>query len=77
MLLVFVQTASFNMDLLQNATDDQIAIAGSIFALLFTGGMMYVSFFIGQNGGTETQTRSIPLETRRPSNPAESERKAA
>jgi len=54
------------MDLFQNASDDQIALAGCLAALLFSGGLMYLSFFVGRLRQQPSESQSIRLETRRP-----------
>ena len=66
------------MDLFSNASDDQIALMGCAAVLLFSGGLMYVSFFIGRHGQSdETTSRSIPLATTQKTDSDSSERKAA
>lgn len=66
------------MELLTNAADDQIALMGCAAALLFSGGLMYISFFVGRHGqNEETTSRSIPLAPVQKTDPDSSERKAA
>lgn len=66
------------MDLLNNASDDQIALMASAAMLLFSGGLMYVSFFIGRHGqNDQTTSRSIPMAPVQKSDSNPSERKAA
>lgn len=35
------------MNLLQGASDDQVALIGCLFALVSSAGLMYLSFFVG------------------------------
>jgi len=71
-------SASFHMELFTNAADDQIALMGCAAALLFSGGLMYISFFVGRHGqNEETTSRSIPLAPVQKTDPDSSERKAA
>jgi hypothetical protein len=66
------------MDLFGNASDDQIALMGCAAVLLLSGGLMYVSFFLGRHGQSEeTTSRSIPLAAVPKANSNSSERKAA
>ena len=66
------------MELLTNAADDQIALMGCAAALLFSGGLMYISFFVGRYGqNKETTSRSIPLAPAQKTDSDSSERKAA
>jgi len=66
------------MELFNNASDDQIALMGCAVALLFSGGLMYVSFFVGRHGQTQdTTSRSIPMAPVQKTDSDPSERKAA
>lgn len=66
------------MDLLNNASDDQIALMACAAMLLFSGGLMYVSFFFGRHGqNDQTTSRSIPMAPVQKSDSHPSERKAA
>ena len=66
------------MELFNNASDDQIALMGCAAALFFSGGLMYVSFFIGRHGqNNETTSRSIPMAPVQKTDSDLSERKAA
>ena len=66
------------MELFNNASDDQIAVMGCAAALLFSGGLMYVSFFVGRHGqNEETTSRSIPMAPVQKTDSDSSERKAA
>lgn len=71
-------SASFYMELFTNAADDQIALMGCAAALLFSGGLMYISFFVSRHGqNEETTSRSIPLAPVQKTDSDSSERKAA
>ncbi|MDA1162266.1 MAG: hypothetical protein O3B13_04110 [Planctomycetota bacterium] len=66
------------MELFNNASDDQIALMGCAAALLFSGGLMYVSFFVGRlRHDVETTSRSIPMAPVQKADSDSSERKAA
>jgi len=66
------------MDLLNNPSDDQVALMGCAAALLFSGGLMYVSYFVGRLRQTDdTKARSIPMEPTRTADSDSPERKAA
>lgn len=66
------------MELVNNASDDQIALVGCAAALLFSGGLMYVSFFLGRHEqNEETPSRSIPMAPVQKTDSDSSERKAA
>lgn len=65
------------MGFLQNASDDQIALMGCALALFLSGGLMYLSYVLGQNRQTtESQADTIRLHAPRTSTPA-SDRKVA
>lgn len=40
----------YDMDLLSNPSDDHIAAIGCVLAFVVSGGLMYVSFFVGRIG---------------------------
>jgi len=66
------------MDIFRNASDDQIALMGCAVALLLSGGLMYVSYFVGQLRQPKETHQPIRLGARRPEQPAStSHRKAA
>lgn len=66
------------MDLFNNASDDQIALMACAGMLLFSGGLMYVSFFIGRHGqNDQTSNRSIPMAPVQKTESNPSKRKAA
>ena len=67
------------MDIFRNASDDQLALMGCAVALLMCGGLMYVSYFVGQLRQPKESQEPIRLGVRRPEAPATSseERKAA
>jgi len=66
------------MELFNNASDDQIALMGCAAALLFSGGLMYLSFFVGRHKqDEETTSRSIPMAPVLKTDSDSSERKAA
>lgn len=67
------------MDLLNNPTDDQIAAIGCALAFLVSGGLMYVSFFVGQIGQKSEKTDTVRFESavKKTQPEADSERKAA
>lgn len=66
------------MEILNNASDDQIALMGCAAAILICGGMMYLSFFVGRQGKNEETTgRSIPMTPARKVDSDSPERKAA
>lgn len=55
-------------NLLQGASDDQVALIGCLFALISSAGLMYLSFFVGpagrkqgQSAGSESGVRPLPL----------------
>lgn len=57
------------MDLFQNASDDQIALMGCAAALLLSGGLMYVSYFLGQGraqAGKQSETLPFPESKSQP-----------
>lgn len=71
-------SVSLSMDLFSNPSDDQVALMGCAAALLFSGGLMYVSFFVGRMRQTEnTKARSIPMAPVQKTDSDSSERKAA
>lgn len=67
------------MDIFRNASDDQIALMGCAVALLLSGGLMYVSYFVGRLRQPQETQEPIRLGVRRPDHDAApaSERKAA
>lgn len=66
------------MDIFQNASDDQIALMGCAVALVLSGGLMYVSYFVGQLRQPKETQEPIRLGVQRPEQTAPaSERKAA
>lgn len=69
------------MDIFRNASDDQIALMGCAIALLMCGGLMYVSYFVGQLRQPKESQEPIRLGVSRPeptvSSSDSSERKAA
>lgn len=52
-------------NLLQGASDDQVALMGCLVALLSSAGLMYVSYFVGpaarKQKQPENQVTKIPL----------------
>ena len=64
------------MDLFTNASDDQIALMGCAAALFVSGGLMYVSFFIGRSKETE-QPQTISIESQRTISVESQDRRAA
>jgi len=66
------------MELFTNASDDQIALMGCAAALLCSGGLMYIGFFVGRHEqNKEATSRSIPLAPVQKTDSDSSERKAA
>jgi hypothetical protein len=58
------------MNLLQGASDDQVALIGCLFALVSSAGLMYLSFFVGpasrkqaQAGTPDSALRQMPMRT--------------
>lgn len=56
------------MNLLQGASDDQVALIGCLVALVGSAGLMYLSFFVGpaarkqnQNQTSDTTIQQIPI----------------
>lgn len=56
------------MNLLQGASDDQVALIGCLVALVGSAGLMYLSFFVGpaarkqnQIQQSDTMTQQIPI----------------
>lgn len=70
------------MDFLNNPSDDQIAAIGCALAFVVSGGLMYVSFFVGQLGqkadkSERTDTVRFESAIKKPEPQADSDRKAA
>ncbi len=67
------------MDIFRNASDDQIALMGCAVTLLLCGGLMYVSYFVGQLRQPQESQEPIRLSVRRPESTTSSasDRKAA
>lgn len=70
------------MDFLNNPSDDQIAAIGCALAFVVSGGLMYVSFFVGQLGqksekSEQTDTVRFESAIKKPETQADSDRKAA
>lgn len=66
------------MELFNNATDDQIALLFCAGALLVSGGLMYVTYFVGRRRqDAEMTSRSIPMAPVQKTDSDSSERKAA
>ncbi len=65
------------MDIFRNASDDQIALMGSAVALLLSGGLMYVSYFVGQIRQPKESHEPIRLGAVRPEQPASASRRKA
>ncbi|MBI1313150.1 hypothetical protein GC176_17810 [bacterium] len=65
------------MEIFQNASDDQIALMGCAAALLFSGGLMYVSYFVGQGRRSSESQPAIPLDQSRETQSDKSTRRAA
>ena len=51
------------MDLLNNPSDDHIAAFGCVLAFVVSGGLMYVSFFVGQIGQKSEKSDTVRFET--------------
>ncbi|MDA0590113.1 MAG: hypothetical protein O2820_19260 [Planctomycetota bacterium] len=51
------------MDLLNNPSDDHIAAIGCVLAFVVSGGLMYVSFFVGQIGQKSEKSDTVRFET--------------
>ncbi len=66
-----------DMEIFQNASDDQIALMGCAAALLFSGGLMYVSYFVGQGRRSSEHQAAILMEQNREAQRDESTRRAA
>lgn len=56
------------MNLLQGASDDQVALIGCLFALVSSAGLMYLSFFVGpanrkqgQSYQSDSAVRQMPI----------------
>lgn len=50
-------------DLLQNASDDQLAMLGCSAALIFSSMVMYFSFYLGRNTrNSQSKLRSVELK---------------
>ncbi|MHC4878544.1 MAG: hypothetical protein ACYTGL_19020 [Planctomycetota bacterium] len=65
------------MEVFQNASDDQIALMGCAAALFFSGGLMYVSYFVGHGRRTSDHQSAIPLDQKQQTQQEESTRRAA
>lgn len=65
------------MEIFQNASDDQIALMGCAAALLFSGGLMYVSYFVGQGRQSRDHEAGFPLPHRPEQHEDQSTRRAA
>ncbi len=76
-LLLPVRFGETDMEIFQNASDDQIALMGCAAALLFSGGLMYVSYFVGHGRRSSENQTAIPLEQSRETQRDESTRRAA
>jgi hypothetical protein len=70
--LIQNRTASNLMDLLNNPSDDHLAAIGCVLAFVVSGGLMYVSFFVGQIGQKSETSDTVRFE----SAPAKSEQKS-
>jgi hypothetical protein len=51
------------MDLLNNPSDDHIAAIGCVLAFVVSGGLMYVSFFVGQIGQKSGKPDTVRFES--------------
>lgn len=58
------------MNLLQGASDDQVALIGCLFALVSSAGLMYLSFFVGpgnrkqgQSYQSDNAVRQMPIRS--------------
>lgn len=51
------------MDLLNNPSDDHLAAIGCVLAFVVSGGLMYVSFFVGQIGRKPEQPNTVRFES--------------
>lgn len=69
----------FLMDLVNNASDDQIAAIGCALAFVVSGGLMYVSFFVGQMGKKSDESSTVAFKTAENTSQSanEADRKAA
>jgi hypothetical protein len=67
------------MDLLSNPSDDHIAAIGCVLAFVVSGGLMYVSFFVGQLGQKSEKSDTVRFEpaAAKAEQKSDSERKAA
>lgn len=67
------------MDFLNNPSDDHLAAIGCVLAFIVSGGLMYVSFFVGQIGQKSNQSDTVRFESTRPKTQqrSDSDRKAA
>lgn len=67
------------MDLLNNPSDDHIAAVGCALAFVVSGGLMYLSFFVGQMGRKSDNSETVRFESavRKTQQKSDSERKVA
>lgn len=66
------------MGFFENASDDQVALVGCAVALLLSGGLMYLSYVLGQGRqASESQADTIRLHAPRSENQIGQDRKVA
>jgi hypothetical protein len=66
------------MNLLQGASDDQVALIGCLFALVSSAGLMYLSFFVGPAARKrDSQVDAEPNVKQMPRRPESSRERAA
>lgn len=51
------------MDLFNNPSDDHLAAIGCVLAFVVSGGLMYVSFFVGQIGQKSNESDTVRFES--------------